>query len=374
MGIKQTFPDYKGPANKKEEDNWIQAASNVVERYDGWKGKNKTLSYVQIWSEWPGDSYWSRSNKEFIQFWGRALQKLKKTAKHIKLGGPGFSSEATLQVIAGENGHVVAFLEHLHDKGIKPDWLGWHLHSNRPEQFLDATSAYRDLLNGSGVYTWVNWSGSNFFDGVELVADSWGTSEFDDAGDLMPVPDVDRIFNRREGAAKMTSAWIAMQHGGVVRAYYRRCSDAKSDPAVDPEKNNALHTEIGGPGLFYGDLSGAYKPSAHSMRLWARMVTEFSQSMAVSAVEQAKDTEVPVWTLAGVDEDGRRALLVSNPNPEPTEWWCQFKGVPSTPTDFSNVTIHYVDGAQNGKDGVPWSGEGVFEIGAFTSQLVVFEP
>ncbi len=140
--------DFKGPQDKDQEKNWIEAASQVVKRYLNWEGKPGRFVYLNIWTEFPDDKYWDRSESAFIRFWRKAYESLKDDVGELMIGGPGFSEEVTRKVMSGSGDVAEDWLDELYDQGVKPDWIGWHLYSNNPQDFLKAASEYADLLAG----------------------------------------------------------------------------------------------------------------------------------------------------------------------------------------------------------------------------------
>src|SRR3989338_1888742 len=61
--------DFKGPQNETQEQNWVIAAEKEVDRYNNWNGEHDVLSYLNIWTEFPGEHFWTGNNGDFIKFW-----------------------------------------------------------------------------------------------------------------------------------------------------------------------------------------------------------------------------------------------------------------------------------------------------------------
>ncbi len=291
--------DFKGPQNEIQEDNWIIAAKKMVERY------GDHVEYLNIWTEWPTPDFWDRSDDEFIAFWTKAYQALKAEYPELKIGGPGFVAGTSFQVAEGEAGSAKRFLKHLYINQVVPDWIGWHLFSNDPYFYQDVAQAYRDLLRGEGMYSDVPWAGTGFFDDVEVIVDAYGFSSSEKVdGELvwLSAENRDELYNGEQGAAVLTACWIALQEADITRAYYYRGNDVESDP----EGISAA----GGPGLFYGNPEGTYKPTAHAFALWAKMANEYPVMLSTQISEQG------LWVLTGENDDGEIALLISNPGEE----------------------------------------------------------
>jgi len=300
-----TNHDFKGPQNEEQEINWIRAAEKVVDRYYRWDGKQR-FTYLDIWTEFPGSHFWDRSNKDFYHFWGDAYSVLHEEYPDLKIGGPGFNAGATLQVIEGEDGPAEEFMSYMYSQKIKPDWIGWHIFQNTPESWKEAAEAYQELIDGTGRYKHVAWAGTGFFNGVEQIVDAYGASdlELNENGEIeeLSAKETVNIHNKQKGAAILTGAWIEMQYGPIERAYYYRGNDPNSAPNTKDLKNR------GGPGLFYGDSTGTYKPTAYAFKLWSRIVNEYPTLLTVDLDKENPD----LWVLAAKNDDEEKAILLAN--------------------------------------------------------------
>jgi len=308
--------DFKGPQNLKQENNWIIAAKKVVERYDNWNNRNNVLKYLDIWTEFPGEHFWTRDNLDFIKFWQRAYDSLKTAFPDKKIGGPGFVPKSTLDIMQGVDSALpVAFLSALYEKQTKLDWLGWHFWSNDPEDFIKANKGFEDLLHGEGSFSNVPWKNTGFFDNVELICDAYGSSTtYMDSvtGEFVEYPKKikNEIYNKSRGAAILTGIWIALQYTSVTQAYYYRCGDPKSDPNADP---NSSDSQIGMQGLFFGDKNGTYKPAAYSVKLWSKLYNEYNKLLTVPLPSLSiSDTTKKLWVIAGQNQNGDIGIIVAN--------------------------------------------------------------
>ncbi len=334
--------DFKGPQNATQEQNWIQAAQKVVDRYLHWGGRAQTFTYLDIWTEFPNGSFWDRSNPAFYNFWIHAFVALKAAFPELKIGGPGFFPSQAVKVVAGEGSAAQEFLAHLYRNGVKPDWIGWHLFYNDPLMFYQAARAYRDLLDGKGLYADVPWAGSGFFDDVELIVDAYGVSQMG----LTP-QEKDRVYNHQKGAAIRTASWIAMQYGPVERAYLYRSGDPYSSPGDDPD----LVDRGNYTGLFYGDPQATYKPSAHAFRLWSQVVSRFP-TLLTTPLPPSEETG-NLWVLAARNDEGQIAVLVSNVTTRDVSWTLTFDV--STMGDY-RVEVFQVDDEGDGRVAQPQPG------------------
>ncbi len=354
--------DFKGPQNPVQEANWIQAAIRVVDRYLHWGGRDRTFTYLDIWTEFPSDHFWDRSNYDFIRFWARAFQALKGAYPELRIGGPGFIAGQTVRLVAGERNVVRGFLQYLYENNIRPDWLGWHLFYNDPLTWYRAARAYRALLNGEGIYSDVPWAGTGFFDGVEMIVDAYGVSSMN-----MTPQQRDRIYDQALGAAVRTGSWIAMQYSDVERAYLYRAGDAYSSPGQNPDVGIMGEQQSG---LFYGDPQASYKPAAHAFRLWARVVNEFPILLSVPVAEIGPESGL--WVLAARNDQGQVAVLLSNITSDDITWVPDFTFTTATLDNYM-IEIYQVDNELDGRTAQSWNGSPLIAP-AESVQLVIMTP
>ncbi len=352
--------DFKGPQNPTQEQNWLQAAHKVVDRYLHWEGAEQTFTYLDIWTEFPNKDFWDRSNADFFRFWTQAFLSLKAAYPQLKIGGPGLIAGQTVRVATGEKSAAEDFLTYLYEHDARPDWLGWHLFYNDPAMWMQAAAAYRDLLDGAGMYADVPWAGSGFFDGVELIVDAYGVGKLN----LSP-EERDRVYNRSRGAALRTASWIAMQYSDVERAYLYRAGDPHTSPDDGPEEvYRGNYT-----GLFYGDEEGTYKPAAHAFRLWSQVVNGYRTLLSTPLPPTAETGNL--WLLAARDDGGRIALLAANPGRETVTWTPAFADG-TTPGDYQ-VVLYQVDNKEDGRTARPWTAQAV-TTPAESVQLILLVP
>ncbi len=357
--------DFNGPQNAAQEDNWVIAANRVVERYDNWQGASHVLTYVDIWTEWPNEGFYDQPLENFPVFWVKALQALQAAHPAIKFGGPGLLAGST-------NPPTLDFLTYLYQHNAKPAWIGYHVFSADPADFVTESRNYRELLDGTGQFSSVPWAGSGFFAGVELICDAYfqGTHLRDANGRSrsMTRGEQDQFNNHQTGAARNAAAWIALQYGDVERAYYYRGDDGASQPGADPGVPNS---PLGGPGLFYGDATGTPKPKANAFRFFSRLYRDFPTLLANGALpSSAGSTEV--WALGAESADGAtKAALISNPNDAAVDLTLQFRGVTATPATFAHADVYTVDDSHDGTAAVAWI-TGALTVPANTIELVVF--
>ncbi len=362
--------DFAGPQNAIQEANWIVAATKTAERYVFWNGDEPLFPYLDIWTEWPAAQFWDRDDAAFCAFWIEAYRALKERFPEQRIGGPGFNAAVTTAVAQGRENKAVRFLTALHEAGIRPDWIGWHLFSNHPERFGAAARNFRHLLEGTGAFSTVPWAGTGFFSGVEMIVDAYGLSELKQAEDGSMVPmsreELDRLHNHGLGAALLTASWIELQYTEVTRAYIYRCGDPRSDPGADP---STVAPNVVWSGLFFGDPAGTSKPTAHAVRLWSTVVQGYPVLLQVVPAAAG----VPLWTLAARDDGGNLALLLANTGPDTLEWLPLLVPQSGLPVDLQAEALLQVSDRDDGRTPLPVHGWPL-EIPGESVQLVTFRP
>ena len=365
----QRHHDFAGPQDAVQEDNWIQAGIRITRRYLYFNGQDPSFTYLDIWTEWPGAQFWDRSDAAFCSFWVRAFQALKERFPTVRIGGPGLSAAVTTSVLQGHGQTAIQFLTSLYHAGVHPDWLGWHLFTNHPERYALAATNYRHLLDGTGPFASVPWAGTGFFDGVELIADAWMISQYDDDGaghvTALSREAFDRLANHSLGAAVDTASWITLEYTDVTKAYYYRCGDPRSDPGADPTDPSS---NLGMSGLFYGDPAGTYKPRAHAVRLWSTIVRNYPHLLTTTLPVSTG----PLWALAATDDHGDYAILLANTGDDVLFWQPFFTPPSGATTPPQATTLLQVDDLDDGRsphEVANWP----LQIPAASVQLVTFE-
>ncbi len=297
---------FHGPQDTVAENNLIRAMVKVVEHYDHFEGNSNLLEYLNVWTEWPNVDFWERPDNEFIHFFIKAVDTLKKHFPDKKIGGPGLLVP-TIHVLNGDAtmaNKAVRLLKQLFLHNVRPDFISWHMWQLNTESYYKAGEQYRDLLDGVGDFASVPWAGTGFFDGVEIYCDAWGLPQMDDEGNPLPFNVLYQMHNKKKGAAMLTADWIALQQTNTKKAYYYRYADPHSYP-------DSLENYVGWTGLFYGDSVGTYKPSAHAFRLWSALYQEFPLKMDNEFPLYNNDS-LKLWVLSAKNPGGAYGFLVAN--------------------------------------------------------------
>ncbi len=363
-GEHTSFPrghDYEGPRSS-EESNWIRAGIHVVNRYNSFNGGSNTLAgYLDIWTEYPQYNFWDRDSLSFNNFWCNAFDSLKTHFHSLKIGGPGFNTSVSTTL---GNYNIVKtwvdlFLRALKSRNLKPDWIGFHVFSNEIEDFYNAAIAYRKLLRAEppfNAYASVWGSGNNsFFNNTELICDAWG---FDNDHSL-PQSTRDSLFNKQKGAAHHVGVFIALQQADIERAYIYRGGDFVTD------SSQAVN------GLFYGNAIGGYKPVAYGFKLCSKMQTIYNKKL-ISPVYAIASGGSKIWTLAGEDENGNKAILISNPSKNTIKLTLKLKGINLSTAAFPYVDQYTVTDNNDGQTPNQWN-SGAFVLAPFTAHLITIK-
>ncbi len=360
--------DFKGPQNTVQEDNWIIAAKKMVERYKSWQGEGCAFEYLNIWTEWPNTTFWDRTNTEFIAFWIKAFKEIKATYPEFKVGGPGIL-KPTVDVVAGDssdNNLAVVFFKQLYLNNVKPDWIGFHLWKNDSKNYYIAARQFRDLLNGTGDFENMPWSGTDFFKNVEIICDAYGFGQIEDneAGEQVELSrkELFEIMNTKRGASILASDLIAMQLGNVSKAYYYRAGDPNSSPDASFYDSNR-----GSVGLFYGDSMGTPKPMSNVFKFTYKLFTEF-QTVINKDFISTGDNNNKIYYLACKNEE-QKAILITNPNNKPVDFniFVDNENI----LQNNSVEVFQIDSDNNGSQSYNWQ-ENKLHIPSYTTMLIVF--
>lgn len=341
--------EQKGPANGDEEKAWIIAAKKVAKRYESY------YTYIDIWTEFPGKHFWDRSNDDFNAFFARSYSAIKEAFPDKKVGGPGFGAGVSMQVLNGEpKNEARALLSVMYEKGVAPDWIGWHIFTNDPGLPAQIEDAYRDLLTGKGAYANVAWAGTKFFAKTDLILDAYGPTDDPPGGDPPSEEALAKIYNGGRGAALLVGEFVGLQGTDCQRAYYYRAGDGTSAPGS---------AHAGGSGLFYGDTSATPKPSAYAMQAWNTLRKKYTPvALDVSSGDR------PLYAALGKDPNNKYLLLVANPSKVSTTWTAKLPGGKDI-GDFTH-TMATIDDTHDGTDFQSFKFSSSVQIDAQSVQVI----
>lgn len=274
-----SYNNVKPPLDARERANWVRAAVEVIRHYrqGKWNGFTTPFRYVEIWNEPDNRQFWPtpHSIQEFFQLYVETAVALKQAFPDLLIGGPAVTQ---MNVFMPQgNKWIHGFLTYVKQNNAPLDFLSWHLYSNNPTDWTTAASFYRKELEGLG------------FQSTRMHITEWNT-DIRQMGDEST--EAVALRSGSKGAAILTAAWIAMQKSGIdVSTFYR---------GPDPDINVKTFY-----GMFFAD--GRPKKIALAFSLWAK-IADHSVRRAIST-----KPESDLWFLAGQNESGEIALLVTNP-------------------------------------------------------------
>ena len=278
-----SWNDAKPPANALERSNWVRAGIEVLRHYrtGKWGGFTTGFRYVEVWNEPDFQQFWPkpRTPLDYFQLYTEAAIAIRQQFPGLRIGGPGVTQMPT--VTPQGKKWLQDFLSFVQQKNAPLDFLSWHMYSNVPATYVEASRLYRSMLDDHG------------FRQARLHVTEWNT-DIKHGSDSAPESVALRTGGK--GAAIVTSTWIALQDNDIeVSTFYRG-----NDTSIN------LKTFYG---LFYA--GGRPKLTGLAFSLWSRMVA-YPHRLAVTA-----SPDMGLWTLAGLNDSGKTALLIANPTDRP---------------------------------------------------------
>ncbi len=158
----------------KDFDKMAEVFAGIVRHYEkGWgdpAGKVRPIKYWEIWNEPENaNNMWSfnggiddndpvnNRNDErrelFVEFFVKALKRLKSEFPDIKVGGPALNSM--------NEGWLRPILRACKAEGVAPDFLSWHWYGNKHDIIFEMVDAADKMCKEEG------------FDGLEFILDEW---------------------------------------------------------------------------------------------------------------------------------------------------------------------------------------------------------
>jgi hypothetical protein len=278
-----SYNNVRIPANDQQRKNLVQAGCEFIRHYRRGSLKeepNSGFRYVEIWNEPDNKKFWPAGFEDFLPYFAQSFSALKLEFPNLKIGGPGFVVASYKIPQARKN--VGDFLTYLKERGIKLDFLSYHIYSNDPSEYYDSALFYRQALERAG------------FTGCELHITEWN-SESERSGIEFRVGE--------KAAPYLTAHWIALQQAGVdVACFYRGTDTSINMPTFF--------------GMFYAD--GREKPAAKAFKLWkafSECNTRLTIKTGIDLLDSAPKVYAelkPLWILAGKGAETGTMLLVSN--------------------------------------------------------------
>lgn len=280
--IGDSWNNVRLPKTDRQQANFIRAAVNVVRHYtEGkWNGMRVPIACLEIWNEPDIKQFWPDDYAKFVPLYVPMYKALRSAFPSLKIGGPGFALVS--YKFPDQRGRITEFIRAMKEAGIVPDFLSWHMYSNDPLEYAEATAFYRAQLDRQG------------FAKTALHLTEWNTDASGDGRDL-------RMGSL--GASRLTAAWIALQEAGLDEAYFYRGNDTSP----------RLPTFYG---MFFAD--GREKAIARAFKLWVE-TAKCGRKLAVTTGLPQLDAPLlpagpaefkPVWFLAGSAGEGPAVIRV----------------------------------------------------------------
>ena len=147
-----------GTLPPKDFKKWAVICEHIIRHYtEGWAdGFYYDMPYWEIWNE-PNlnrdesldKKCWGGTAAEFYLFFRTALEHLKTTFPHLKIGGPSLASgvggaSSTPELKERKEKWARGFFESLGE--IKPDFISWHVYFSDIEVMLDYAEHVRNMM------------------------------------------------------------------------------------------------------------------------------------------------------------------------------------------------------------------------------------
>ena len=263
---------------------WSEICCNIIAHYnEGWAdGFHHKIEYWEIWNEPDlGRKLWTGTWDEYVRLYITATKMIKSRFPNVKLGGPSLVSVSMDRLV----NQIPVFLEACRNEGAPLDFFTWHIYSSKVHNLVDPSFTLRRILDSYG------------FTKTELVMDEWHYSGGKAFSTVLSASGItggearrqaDRTLTGPEGATFACAGLTAMQDSAVDMANYYTSS------------------MMAYFGIF--DLYGGRNKCYYALNAFNRMTKHPARVKAI--VEGGADS---VYALAGLEESGELAVLVSCP-------------------------------------------------------------
>ena len=251
---------------------WAEICANVIRHYnEGWAdGFHHNIEYWEIWNEADlGPKMWAGTWTDYIELYAVSSKKLKSLFPNIKVGGPA--------MVCIRDEFLTEFLEACKESQAPLDFFSWHGYTNDPKPLIDAPSRARAILDRHG------------FEKTELNLNEWhyypGNWE--------------KMNTDREHLKWLSSVMGGADSAAFIAATLSGWQDTPIDSA-----NFYVGTDMMG---FWGifDHFGARNKCYYALKAF-NAVTKHPNRIKVQL-----DSANGIWALAGQDESGKTAVLIS---------------------------------------------------------------
>lgn len=249
---------------------WARICAHVIRHYNqGWAdGFHWDIQHWEIWNEPDmNPQCWTGSLEQYCELYGQVAPVIREIAPEVKVGGP---------ALAHDGEFFRAFLLYCRDQSLPLDFVSWHVYGNEPRKIIRRIEEGLELLSELQLQN------------VETHLTEWNyVSEF--TFDPMQSREVYARTKGIEGATFTASTLALMQETDLDLACY--------------------YTATGGiPGRLsmFDRYLAPHKPF-YVFKAFAS-VSSMSHRIAV----EGNDRETGLALVAGGDDKGRTAILLSN--------------------------------------------------------------
>lgn len=290
------------PPQPSELSNWVKAVVNILQHYRNgkWNGFTSNFTYAEIWNEPDYEQFWPTqySMLHFFDLFHKTASALRAAFPELKLGGPGFTQNVNMR---DSNKEVLkSFLTYIKDKGTPIDFISSHHYTNSPGDIVSTMNSMKQILTEKG------------FPNLPIHNSEWNN---DTTGKSLP-EQADLRINAK-GAAINAAIWIAFQKCGISESFYFRGNDT----------NIEMPTFYG---LFKAD--GTPKKFAYVFKL-LKYMADYPAGLQVTP-SVTSDT---LWMVAGKNNAGNKALLISNISSSPVTYGFSSGAKPSLVLEVSDA-------------------------------------
>ena len=260
-----------GTIPPKDFHKWAEICEHIIMHYnEGWAdGFELGIKYWEIWNEPdldPDDSNnkrtWGGTKAQFFDFYEIAAKHLKARFPHLKIGGP---------ALAGNEDWAKDFLAEMKRREVQIDFFSWHIYCNDPHKMVDKSKRIESYLIENG------------YENAESILNE---------------------CNYVEGWTDRFVYTIKAIHGIKGAAFTMACISEAQKAPID-----MLMYYDTRPGVFCGafDLYTYEKLKGYYPLAW------YGNFYDMEAEVRCESEHSPcIYTLCGVDKDGKALCIVTN--------------------------------------------------------------
>lgn len=259
-----------GTIPPKDFNKWAVICEHIIKHYNyGWAdGFNLGIKYWEIWNEAdldgddsPNKRCWGGTRAEYMEFHEIAAKHLKKCFPEIKIGGP---------ALAGNIDFAEEFLKRSKENNIPLDFFSWHIYSNEPKNVTKKAEEIKALLNKYG------------FGKIESILNEWNYVKGWGEEFVYTVESITGI----KGAAFMMAVISEAQKTDIDILMYYDTRPSVFNGVFDYYTYRPLKGYY--PLFWYGSF--------------------YDLKAEIRAINEPEN----IYTLAGVDEDGKITAIITN--------------------------------------------------------------